>query len=226
MKDYIAPCYKSDSFNCPVCNRYAHQIWREVHYIGFESKYSNATPDGLMTSTCYGCKEYAIWKDEKMVYPDIVGVESPNSDLNQDIQEDYLEAASILHKSPRGACLLLRLAIEKLCDYFLKTSEPQIKLSEYDLHQKIDLLIAKDLTTERAKRLYRNLHSIKIIGNSAGHPGKFLLEGNKGDADVLFRLINAIADETITNPKIEKGIFDGLPENKTREIKNKIEQHN
>jgi len=46
-----------------------------------------------------------------MIYPEVSGIQKPNQDLDADIIEDYLEAASILNRSPRGAAALLRLCI-------------------------------------------------------------------------------------------------------------------
>jgi len=36
-----------------------------------------------------------------MIYPKKISVPLPNSDLEQGIQDDYLEAANILNDSPR-----------------------------------------------------------------------------------------------------------------------------
>jgi hypothetical protein len=53
--------------------------------------------------------------DGKMVVPDMEGVPYPNDDLKDEIKVDYMEARSILSRSPRGASALLRLGIQKLC---------------------------------------------------------------------------------------------------------------
>jgi len=39
----------------------------------------------------------------------------PNIDLDQDIQDDYMEAAKVLDDSPRSAAAILRLALQKIC---------------------------------------------------------------------------------------------------------------
>jgi hypothetical protein len=218
MKNYTSPSYQSENFHCPHCQSYCNQNWE-----GVRCTWNTHQGYRAQTARCVGCNNYSIWQDGKMVYPDSSGIESPNSDLSKDIQKDYLEAASIVNKSPRGACALLRLAVEKLCNHFLKENHPEIELKDFDLHKKINLLIEKDLTTTaRAKRLYRNLHTIKIIGNEAVHPGELDLIGDSDTAKTLFSFINMIAEEMITAPKNEKELFNKLPQNKTKEINGKI----
>jgi len=71
--------------------------------------------DNGYIARCHHCQKFSVWYEKEMIYPDIIVVSSPNPDLDQDTQEDYIEAASIVNKSPRGAAALLRLAIQKLC---------------------------------------------------------------------------------------------------------------
>ena len=56
-----------------------------------------------------------LWLDGVMIRPDIEGIQQPNTDLDQEIKDDYEEARGIVTKSPRGASALLRLALQKLC---------------------------------------------------------------------------------------------------------------
>lgn len=55
-----------------------------------------------------------------MVYPAVRHSEPPNDDLPEEIKPDYNEASTVLPLSPRAAAALLRLCIQKLCQFVLK----------------------------------------------------------------------------------------------------------
>lgn len=79
---YKEPTFKESSFNCPFCNAFANQIWRNVNY------YASGGIKSLTETyicICTHCDHYSIWYEEKMVYPDFQGVESPNEDLEKEI---------------------------------------------------------------------------------------------------------------------------------------------
>ena len=50
---------------------------------------------------------------KKMIYPEAYGVE-PHEDMPEQAKKTFCEAQSILTKSPRGACMMLRLCVEQL----------------------------------------------------------------------------------------------------------------
>jgi hypothetical protein len=147
-----------------------------------------------------------------MIYPESTGVEPPNPDLNDDIKRDYGEAASILHKSPRGAAALLRLAIQKL----------MIQLGEkgQNLYEDIANLVEKGLPEE----VQQALDSLRVIGNEAVHPGVLDLRDDQETAEQLFKLLNFIAEKMITEPKVVKEIYNKIPESKKEQIKRRNEK--
>ncbi len=130
--------------------------------------------------------------------------------MNEDVKEDYFEAAEIFNKSPRGAAALLRLALQKL----LK----QIGESGENINDGIKNLVSKGLNTT----IQKGLDFVRATGNNAVHPGQIDLNDNKEIAEKLFQVINFIAEKTITEQKEVKILFDGLPE----EEKQKIEKRN
>lgn len=69
----------------------------------------------LTSSECSHCGQIALWVGDKMIFPRTISFEQPNNDLPVEIQQDYLEVASIYQDSPRAASALSRLSIEKLC---------------------------------------------------------------------------------------------------------------
>jgi predicted heme/steroid binding protein len=206
--EYIAPEYKLRAFHCPLCNVYADQIWTELHQFHSGSFYFNDTD----AATCGHCKQYSVWHDGVMVYPDFQGVQSPNSDLSDDIKADYEEAASILQKSPRGAAALLRLAVQKLCR--------ELGEEGRDINNDIKELVSKGLPSA----VQKSLDAVRVIGNEAVHPGQIDLRDDVESAQVLFKLVNLIAEKMITEPKEVESIYASLPESKRKQIEKRDEK--
>ena len=199
MTPYAPPRFCASAFNCPHCNAYAQQSWETFH--GFlPGDYSTGLFEPLLKAVCTHCKKYTLWHDKKLLFPEDAGVRPPNSDLNTDIKEDYLEAKGISNKSPRGAAALLRLCIQKLC----------LQLGEKgkDLDTDIANLVKKGLpaTVQQA------LDIVRVIGNNAVHPGQIDLKDDQEIAMKLFELINLIAEVMITQPKQVKSLYDSLPQ--------------
>lgn len=143
-----------------------------------------------------------MWYEGKMIYPDFEGVQPPNEDLSNDIKEDYNEASSILQKSPRGSAALLRLAIQKLCIELGESGE--------NINNDIKSLVTKGLPSA----VQKSLDVVRVIGNEAVHPGQIDLKDDIETAEVLFKLVNLIAEKMITEPKEVEDIFQSLPEEK------------
>ena len=205
---YTAPRYNGSAFNCPFCKAYANQIWFDLYtssrrgFSGFEKLKEH----GTKVCFCSRCGEFSIWHEWKMIYPEFSDIEPPNQDLNADIQRDYLEAVSIVQKSPRGAAALLRLAIQKL----------MIQLGEKgkDLNTDIGNLVEKGLPI----KVQQSLDALRVIGNEAVHPGELDLRDDEATAEQLFKLINFIGEKMITEPKEIETIYAKIPESKKQQI--------
>src|SRR6266542_3632405 len=113
MPPYKPPAYGEKAFNCPHCEAYAGMHWSPVQATTFQGGWNQRSD--LEVTICPYCGKFAIWVEKSMIYPDQMIIPLPNADLEADIQQDYLEAAKILDRSPRGAVALLRLAIQRLC---------------------------------------------------------------------------------------------------------------
>jgi len=201
---FLPPGFGLHAFNCPHCTAFAHQVWHNLSYSLGNG--GNAYVPNFRASTCSHCGEFAFWIDEKLIYPDNSTVSEPNEDLGEDIKTDYLEAASILNKSPRGAAALLRLVIQKLC----------IQLGEKgkDLNEDIGNLMKKGLNPQ----IQQSLDFVRVIGNEAVHPGSIDLKDDIDTASNLFSLVNLIAEAMITSPKEAKKLYDSLPKKKKEAI--------
>ena len=209
--EYKAQKIDTRRFNCPHCQTYSQQDW---YLVGIR-EYSNgsiggySSEDRIKLAYCVYCGDFSVWVDEQIIYPDITGVPPPNKDLDDEIQNDYKEAASILSKSPRGAAALLRLAIQKLCRQLGETGG--------NINNDIANLVKKGLP----ERVQQALDIVRVVGNESVHPGEIDLNDNNEIAIRLFGLINIIADIMITQPKEIESLYNSLPEEKLDGINNR-----
>ena len=163
--------------------------------------YGNIVP---ILSICHKCNKVAIWVDEKMIYPKPRLTPIPNEDLDDDLKADYEEASNIVQDSPRSACALLRLVLQKLL----------IDLGEdKNINNAIRNLMDKE---EIDEKLQKALDSVRVIGNSAVHPNELDLRDDVRTALALFGIINYIADKMISSKKKIDEIYNLLPENTKR----------
>lgn len=191
------PSLKKRSFDCPHCSVYSTHSWADVMVRFGVSNFK--------TSLCEHCYGIAFWSDKgEMLFPK-TKMRYPNKDLSEEIKKDFLEASSIVSGSPRGACALLRLCIQKLC---LELGENR------NLDTAIKNLVSKGLPV----LLQQALDTVRVIGNEAVHPGELDLKDDKETAESLFGIVNFIADKMISEPKKIEQLFNKIPEKKRREI--------
>jgi len=187
------------SLTCPWCGVFTRQRASELCIVSFGNSQTAKLEDRrILFLDCDACKKRVLYADDHIIYPEPpANVPPPNPDLHEDIKKDYLEAAVILSKSPRGAAALLRLCLMNLMT--------QLQLSG-DLNADIRELVRKGLDA----RVQQACDLVRVIGNSAVHPGKIDLRDNAETAHKLFSLVNFIADQTITQPKHRESLFDEL----------------
>jgi hypothetical protein len=171
-----------------------------------ESPYTNKA-NNLWLSRCYSCKKISVWVHQNMVFPHVRYGAEPNNDLSEDIKADFEEARKILNVSPRGSAALLRLCIQKLCNEL--TSKPK-----NTLNQNIALLVQEGLS----KRVQQALDVVRVTGNEAVHPGQIDLRDDRDTALHLFTLVNMIAEQMITQPRLADSLFDNLPDGQKQAI--------
>ena len=203
MTKYIAPKQDLNAFTCPHCLTIAQMDTRHHRY---DEDFGGASDEGgyiyynqLHIKRCQICGKKIIWIDDKYIYPEIVALE-PNVDMPESVKKLYNEAGLIYNKSPRSACALLRLAIERLCNELGETGK---------INDMIGNLVKKGLRVDVQKAL----DTVRVIGNNAVHPGQIAFDvDDKTTAEMLMKLLNIITERMITEPKEIDNIFEALPE--------------
>jgi hypothetical protein len=202
--NYIEPKFKLNVFTCPHCGTISHHSWQTNLFqedINIQNTQNNKTVVTHSTSArCLSCGSKTLWISDKMVYPVFAIYPSPNTEMPESVLVLYNEAGEICGKSPRGACALLRLALQTLC----------IELGEKgeDLNTDVKNLVRKGLP----EIVQQSLDVVRVVGNKAVHPGQIELDvESKETVDALFELINVIVDYMIAMPHRVSGLYRKLP---------------
>ncbi len=216
MSAHNPPEYKKTAFDCPYCEAYAHQHWYDCLIMDPEEHISSAlitetnNTKEIKVSKCSHCNNPTLWSvfpdrgvggiNGQIIYPRIRTTPLPNDDLNEKIKEIYNEAADIMNQSPRGACALLRLAVQMLLKQLGEKGD--------NIYEDI-----KNLTEQKVldPKLHKVLESVRIIGNNAVHPGKIDFDDTVHTTLNLFKWINLVANDLITQPKQIDEVFENLP---------------
>ncbi len=198
-QDYVPPKYGESGFYCPYCDAFAHQRWSyRIDASYFDGKNQGENLRSFAVSHCERCKSFTIWKDENLIYPNIHIAPQPAADMPENVKLDYEEASAIFAQSPRGASALLRLSIQKLIISLGESGE--------DLNKSIGNLVKKGLMADVQKAL----DIVRVVGNNAVHPGVIDVKDNPDIALKLFKLVNIIVEQMITQPKELSALYDSV----------------
>jgi Domain of unknown function (DUF4145) len=198
-RDYVSPQYKERSFNCPHCDTFAHQVWWQVRAIRHITDPGRNVPEADV-SKCDRCGKDAYWIDEQLVFPPKAQAPLPHEDMPEDVRDDYLEARDLAGRSPRAACALLRLALQKLCVHLGESGQ--------QINADIAALVQKGLPVQ----IQRALDTPRVVGNNAVHPGEMDLRDDVATATALFDVMNIIVEQQISQPRQLHELYDNLPE--------------
>lgn len=230
--------FLQDAFVCPspMCSAYSQQNWywllaesidqfaprltkeERIDYLKKEhlafklkgfSERQGYDLSGCHLAVCARCNKPSIWVAGKRIYPTVRTAPRPIADMPTGVRDDFEEAASIAHLSPRGAAGLLRLALEKLCHHL------------GDPNKKIDTNIKAFVADGLSIKVQQALDAVRVIGNEAVHPGEMDLRDDQETVDILFSLVNLIVQSMITEPKHVEAIYAKLPEAKRTGIENR-----
>ncbi|WP_245135874.1 DUF4145 domain-containing protein [Acinetobacter nosocomialis] len=167
-------------------------------------------PEKFAVATCSSCLNFTVWVDYNLIYPAEIYIDPPNTDMEQNIQNLYLEAVSIVKNSPKGATALLRLALQLL----LK----QLGKSGKNINNDIKELVSEGLSP----KIQQALDLLRVVGNNAVHPGQIDINDDNEIAIKLFHILNFIANEMITKPKELEFLYSSIiPEDTKQHIKDR-----
>ena len=206
---YIAPERTLTSFTCPHCQTLSlmhfksHQFQEDINEsLSSQTRIKNI----LYIARCCNCGKKIVWIDHEYIYPNIFA-EEVNPDLPESVKQLYNEAGLIYNLSPRAACALLRLAIEKLCHELGETADK--------INDNIAALVRKGLSP----KVQKALDLVRVVGNNAVHPGKIAFDVDDiTTAKSLMRLVNMIGQIMITDPKDIDNMYSQLPESTQKSI--------
>jgi hypothetical protein len=153
------------------------------------------------------CNKNTIWLNEKMLYPVSRTALIASPEMPKNVHEIYQEASSIFVASPRAAAVLLRLALQMLCEYLGGKGK--------NINVDIATLVSKGLPPI----VQQSLDIVRVTGNDAVHPSQ--IEDLAETVGTLFELINIITEYMIAMPNKVSGIYSKLPANKLQEIENR-----
>lgn len=211
---YIAPNKELKTFTCPHCHTIA-QMLSHTHY--FSDDIERFPDDDFFIMNvvtickCANCGKKILWVNDDYAYPDLQPIES-NVDMPDSVRQLYEEAGLIYTKSPRAACALLRLAIDRLCN--------ELGEIDRDINKNIAALVKRGLSVD----VQQALDIVRVVGNKAVHPGQIAFDVDSVEtAETLFTLINIIVNRLISEPKRIEAMFDKLPDSTKEAIRRRDE---
>ncbi|PRX42734.1 uncharacterized protein DUF4145 [Planifilum fimeticola] len=190
---YYPPVFQSKRFHCMFCSVLAEQNWFSIN-----------AKNRLWRCVCHHCKNESVWMEinkgeGRILHPDILQGPPPHEEMPEGVKEDYVEALSIVSKSPRGASALLRLALKKLMK--------ELGESGKNMDEDIASLVEKGLPAV----VRQALEHYRVIGTESAVPGQLDSRDDRETAMQLFELINFIVEDRITRTKKIEAISQLLP---------------
>lgn len=212
---------KNPVFTCPHCLKHQSHQWYYIHgpYGHVEAHtlkptnprneldpYEDGVLAGVIKSTCNDCGGNTFWlkssKDDApdlQIYPsNFVDYPPPHVDLPKHLKKTFIEAGSIALLSPGASAALARLTLENLLKH--------LGYKQNNLNDKI-----KEFVKEHPN-LQKTMDVIRVYGNSGAHSGIINLDENKDVPLFLLKLINIVAEQTISIPESVDSLYETIPE--------------
>ncbi len=178
----------------------------------FETKACTYSGAELIRGTCPECSNLIIilksgnykWtddggeidcKEEKVIYPQKISKLTDNL-IPESYRNEFNEAYSILHISPKASAALSRRLLQKII-------REHYNIKERDLSQEIDKFIA--LSTIPSEIL-SSVDAIRQIGNFSAHPMKYtntgeIVDVEQGEAEWTIEVIEYLFDIAFIQPQ-------------------------
>lgn len=203
-----APTFQGTAFNCPHCGAYAHMDWYPLAYNdgrwcrsdAFIAICSHCPTPSIWWGTTAGDSPIGHFIDGRMLYPAAVTAPMPHPEMPADVMADYEEARNVAQQSPKAAAALLRLCVQKLCVYLGEPGK--------NINADIGALVKKGLP----EQIQQALDVVRVVGNSAVHPGLISADDVAGVCGSLFALVNYIVEDRIARPAKVKSLYEGIPQ--------------
>jgi len=201
--EHIAPAFQVEAFHCPHCGVLTTQHWHKLE----QRPRSSMVYVPYWLCRCENCQKLSCWLETidgdgsgRIVDP--VGRVGPHPHIQMpaDVRADYEEARAIAGTSPRGACALERLAVQKLVN--------EVKPGGGALNEKIGCLVEEGLP----ETIQQALDVLRVVGNNAVHPGELDLQDDVETAVALMDCMNLIVEERIARRGRIRKLYEKLPE--------------
>jgi hypothetical protein len=212
MTRFESPSLEKSAYTCPHCGAFAEQRHQPVALEAFYRELE--VVEGAEWTICAACEKNSVWLQGKLVYPTSSVAPLPNEGMPDEFIGLYNEARDILGRSPSGSAALLRLLIEKLCRKLTGDNKES-------LDNLIYLLVEQSNLPEEIEQA---LHSVRIIGNNAVHPGEIDLNVEQDLALSMFELVNLIVEEAIVRKQRIKNLYSRLPARARQGVEDKKRQ--
>lgn len=226
MEKYIKPEFREKAFTCPHCGVHSQIKWYEDRALELRNPITEELFEAHCFAQCECCKGVMyftyralglendddgilIEKTEgTMIYPKQIII-PPAEDMPEHIKKTYKEASLVLQDSPRATCALLRLALQELMAYLKDHYEEYRDLTGKDINKDIGTLVKH---CGLSPKIQKALDSIRITGNNVLHLGELNIDDNQDIPETLFKILNFIVKEMITQPKEIEGLYEKMPE--------------
>ena len=140
-------------------------------------------PTVFLSGVCRSCGQVVIYKGLDLVYPIAKGISAVDC-MPKDAKKIFKEAQSIINLSPRAACAMLRICVERM-----------VNASE----AKGGNLAAKINSLNLPPKMTKLAHACRLVGNDAVHSNVIDFSVGSDEAQAvsgaLSRFANRLAEE-------------------------------